>query len=127
MSRTKTYARPMIGWWRRNPYFVRYMIREASAPMFYVYALWLLTGLIALSRGREAYGHWSTLAANPWVIGLNVIVLVFAVYHTWTWFGVLPKTMPDIDMPARAQSAAGLIAAVITCLALLGFAWVATR
>ena len=127
MSGTKTYTRPMAGWWRRNPYFVRYMIREASAPMFYVYALWLLAGLIALSRGREAYARWSTLAANPWVIGLNVIVLVFAVYHTWTWFSVLPKTMPDVDMPARVQSAGGLIAAAVACLALLGFAWVATR
>jgi fumarate reductase subunit C len=25
------YLRPMRGWWRRDPFFVRYMVREATA------------------------------------------------------------------------------------------------
>ena len=27
----KTYTRPMAGWWRRNPYYGWYKLREASS------------------------------------------------------------------------------------------------
>ena len=30
MSRRKPYVRPMRGWWKRNPYFRRYMLREGT-------------------------------------------------------------------------------------------------
>ncbi len=33
MSARRPYVRPMTGWWRRDPFFVRYMIREATALM----------------------------------------------------------------------------------------------
>jgi fumarate reductase subunit C len=127
MSAVKSYTRPMAGWWRKNPYFVRYMIREASAPLFYVYALWLLAGIVALARGGAAYAVWLTLAGHPVAILLNLVLLAFAIYHTWTWFSVLPKTTPDIDVPAWLLVGAGVAAAAVACLALFGFAWWATR
>jgi fumarate reductase subunit C len=127
MSSVKSYTRPMAGWWRKNPFFVRYMIREASAPLFYLYALWLLAGIVALARGRAAYDAWWTVATHPLAILLNLVLLVFAVYHTWTWFSVLPKTTPDIDVAPRVLIAAGLGAAVALCVALFAFVWWATR
>jgi succinate dehydrogenase subunit C len=127
MSSVKSYTRPMAGWWRKNPYFVRYMIREASAPLFYLYALWLLAGVVALARGRAAYDAWWTLATHPLAILLNLVLLVFAVYHTWTWFSVLPKTTPDIDVEPKVLIAAGIGAAVVLCAALFAFARWATR
>ena len=127
MSSVRSYTRPMAGWWRKNPYFVRYMIREASAPLFYAYALWLLAGIVALARGRSAYDAWWTVATHPLTILLNLVLLAFAVYHTWTWFSVLPKTTPDIDVPPPVLVAAGLVAAVALCAALFAFAWWATR
>ena len=39
MSVRRPLKRPMQGWWRRNPYFIRYMAREATAPFVAVYAL----------------------------------------------------------------------------------------
>jgi fumarate reductase subunit C len=127
MSSVKSYTRPMAGWWRKNPYFVRYMIREASAPLFYAYALWLLAGIVALARERAAYDAWRTVATHPLAILLNLVLLVFAVYHTWTWFSVLPKTTPDTDVEPRVLIAAGIGAAVTVCVALFAFAWWATR
>ena len=61
------------------------------------------------------------------MIVLNLVILVFAVYHTWTWFSVLPKTTPDTDIPPPLLVGAGLAAAVILCTALFGFVWWATR
>ena len=127
MSSVKTYVRPMAGWWRKNPFFVRYMIREASAPLFYLYALWLLAGIVALALGPAAYAAWWSVAKHPLMILLNLVVLVFAVYHTWTWFRVLPKTTPDIDVEPGTLVAGGMIAAIVVCAALFAFAWGMTR
>ena len=49
MAIHRTYVRPMDGWWRRDPFFVRYMAREATAVFVVVYALILLAGVIRLS------------------------------------------------------------------------------
>ena len=46
MTVRKPYVRPMAGWWRRNPFFVRYMMRELTAPFVAIYALILLIGLV---------------------------------------------------------------------------------
>jgi hypothetical protein len=53
-----TYVRPMAGWWRKNPYFILYMIREGSAIFLAAYALVLLAGLFCLSLGEGAYNVW---------------------------------------------------------------------
>ena len=127
MSQVRTYTRPMAGWWRKNPYFVKYMIREASAPLFYAYALWLLAGLVALARGEAAYNAWRAASSHPLSILLHAVVVVFAIYHTWTWFRVLPKTTPDIDVQPRVLVAAGVTAAAVCCAALFAFAWWSTR
>ena len=31
MAARRTYVRPMQGWWTKNPYFMKYMAREATA------------------------------------------------------------------------------------------------
>ena len=41
------------GWWRRDPYFVRYMLREAPACSSRLYAVILLVGVWRLSQGRS--------------------------------------------------------------------------
>ena len=59
------YVRSMDGWWRRDPFFVRYMIREASAVFIALYAFVLLWGLWALARGQAAYEAWQAALAHP--------------------------------------------------------------
>ena len=58
MATVKTYVRPMQGWWRRNPYFVRYMIREGSSVFLAIYAVILLLGLYRLTQGEVAWDAW---------------------------------------------------------------------
>jgi len=48
------YRRPMRGWWRRDPFFVRYMAREATALGVAVYALVLCVGVVCLALGEAA-------------------------------------------------------------------------
>jgi hypothetical protein len=42
----------MTGWWKRDPFFVRYMAREATAIFVYLYAIVLVAGLSALANGE---------------------------------------------------------------------------
>ena len=102
MSQVRTYMRPMAGWWRKNPYFVRYMIREASAPLFYAYALWLLMGLVALARGEAAYNAWRAASSHP------LSILLHAKIGTTVGRGDALATIA-FDDPARERAARPLI------------------
>jgi fumarate reductase subunit C len=65
MAKVKTFVRPMAGWWRKNPYFVRYMIRESSSVFLAIYAVILLVGLLRLTQGEAAYDAWRAALMSP--------------------------------------------------------------
>jgi fumarate reductase subunit C len=123
MSTVRGYVRPVRGWWRRNPFYRAYIVREASCVAVIAYALMLLAGLACLARGREAFDAWRGLLASPWSIGLHLLALVLFLYHAWTWFAVMPKTLPFVRLagrrvPDRAIVAGAAAAAVVASLAL---------
>jgi fumarate reductase subunit C len=101
MAQVKTYVRPMGGWWRRDPYFTRYMIREASSVFLAIYAIVLLVGLLRLTQGQEAYEAWSAALATPVSIIFHVAALLVVGYHAYTWWMVSPKTAPDLHVGGR--------------------------
>ena len=123
-NRPRGYVRSMDGWWRHNPYFVRYMAREATAVLVAVYAFVLLAGVICLARGEAQYDAWLDALSRPWSLALHVLLLVVFVYNTWSWFQIMPKTMPLMfaggkKVPAALITGAGLAAAAVCCIVLL--------
>lgn len=96
MSEAKAYTRSMKGWWRRQPRYVKYMIREGTAVLVTLYALVLLRGLWCLADGRIAWQGWLSSLTSPWAIIFHILAFLAAVYHTVTWFHVSPKVMPHI-------------------------------
>ena len=84
----------MDGWWKRDPYFIRYLVMEATSILVAVYALILLVGLLRLSQGEAAYNGWLEALKSPWSLGLHVLILLVFIYHTWSWFKIMPKTLP---------------------------------
>ena len=48
MSKRRPYVRSMDGWWKKNPYYVEYMVHEGTALFVAAYAITLLVGLIRL-------------------------------------------------------------------------------
>lgn len=115
----KTWRRPMAGWWRRNPFYVRYMLREASCLFIIAYALILLAGLYRLVQGEAAFGAWVAALRAPGALVFHGVALVFAAYHSWTWFAVMPKTLPPLPVPDRAIVATGIATALAASAALL--------
>jgi len=96
MAQVRTYVRPMAGWWRRNPYFVRYMIREGSSVFLAVYAFILLAGLFRLTQGQAAWDAWRAALASPVSLVFHWFALLVVSYHAYTWWKVAPKTAPDL-------------------------------
>lgn len=101
MSARKPYVRPMDGWWRRNPFFMRYMAREASAVFLAVYAVILLVGVFRLSQGKAAYDAWLAALTSPLSILFHLVALLAVCYHAYTWWKVMPKTLPMLHVGGR--------------------------
>jgi fumarate reductase subunit C len=117
MAQVKTYVRPMGGWWRRNPYFVRYMIREASSVFLAIYSVILLVGLWRLTQGAAAWEAWLGALTNPISILFHWLAFLTVGYHAYTWWKVAPKTAPDLriggrPLPECAITAGGLLGTI---------------
>ena len=128
MSARRPYMRPMRGWWRRDPFFVRYMIREATALIVAAYALVLLAGVLCLAQGEAAWNGWLAQLRSPVSIVLHVLMLAAMIYHTYSWFEIMPKTMPALFVGGKRVTAttitmSGLVAAVGAAAALFALAW----
>lgn len=124
MPAPKTYTRPMSGWWRRNPFYLRYMLREVSCVFIAAYALVLLWGLYRLSQGAAVFDAWRAALNSPWSMAFHLVAVVLVAYHAWTWFKVMPKTLPFIRLNGQRVSdnaiiASGVIAAAVLSILLL--------
>ncbi len=107
----RTYVRSMAGWWRRDPVFIRYMAREATALFVVIYAAILLVTVARLAQGETSFNAWMALLAGKTSIALHAILVAAFAYHTYTWFEIMPKTMPPIRIAGR-KLAPGVITGV---------------
>lgn len=87
-------AVPRFRWFFRQPRYLRYMLREVTCVFIGAYAVFLLVVLQRLAAGRQAYETLLQALASPASAAWHVLVLVFALYHTTSWFNVTPKAMP---------------------------------
>jgi len=129
MSKRRPYVRSMDGWWKKNPYFIEYMIHESTALFVAGYAFVLLVGLIRLGQGEAAWNGWLEALQSPLSLIFHLIFLVAIAYHTYTWFKIMPITMPPIIVGGKRLgpgviTGSGLLAALVASLALFGLVWI---
>jgi fumarate reductase subunit C len=94
MSKRKPYTREMSkGWWTKKTFYTLYMLREGSSVFVTIYSLILAWGVLRLSQGEVAFNAWMDALQNPVAIVFHLIALVFATYHTVTWFSLAPKAV----------------------------------
>ena len=123
----RPYVRSMRGWWRRDPFFVRYMLREATAVAVLVYALILTAGVVRLAQGEAAWNGWLAALRSPWAVLLHLALLGAMMFHALTWFEIMPKTLPALLIGGRRVAAAtitrgGWTATVVASVALFALA-----
>ena len=128
MSKRRPYVRPMAGWWKKNPFYIEYMIHEWTAFFVAAYAFTLLAGVICLALGESAWNCWLSTMLSPLSIIFHVALLVGVGYHAFTWFKLFPLTMPPIVVNGKRVEpgvvvGTGWTAAVVAAVVLLGLVW----
>jgi len=114
-------------WWLRKASYFMFILREMSCVFVGWFVVYLLLLVQAVSQGDAAYQAFMAWSATPGVILLNVVTLVFLLFHAVTFFAAAPQAMvvklgPD-KVPGSAILAghyAGLIAASLLVCWLLG-------
>ncbi len=89
------YVRPTarFSWWLGKQTYLSYMMREVSSLFIGGFSIMMVWGLYRFSQGEAAYTAWIHSLWNNTTL-FSVIALIFAVYHSFTWFMVTPKAMP---------------------------------
>lgn len=123
------YVRPMPGWWKHNPFFIRYMVRELTAVAVWVYALIVTVGVFRLGQGEAAWNGWLQALQSPLSIALHLVLLLGMVLHVHSWFEIMPKTMAPIVIQGERVSAERIqrtgwsVAALVFVAVLLMAVW----
>jgi fumarate reductase subunit C len=118
----------MAGWWKRDPFFMRYMARELTAFAVAAYAIVLAVGVLRLSQGEAAWNGWLAALRSPGSVLLHLVLLAAMVEHAKSWFEIMPKTLPMIFIRGRRLAAstitrAGWAATLAVSAAVYALAW----
>ncbi|MDA1193881.1 MAG: hypothetical protein O2894_01715 [Planctomycetota bacterium] len=105
---SKDYIRPMDKkWWTTRPGWSGFMWREWTALPIAIYCGVLLVMAAKLDSPESFAGFFAWLK-TPTSILIHAVVLIFAVWHTVTWFAAAPKALRVFR--GESQVAPGLIA-----------------
>jgi fumarate reductase subunit C len=125
-SRSKRcpYHRPVLGWWRRDTYYFKYLAMEATSLVVALYALILLVGVYRLTQGEAAFNGWLEALRSPLSVVSHFLILLVFVYHTLSWFKIMPKTLPNlywngVKVPQPVITRGGVVLSVVLNLLLV--------
>lgn len=90
----KPLKRDISNYWfvKRKPYLL-FIIRELTSIFVAAYAIILLFQLNALRQGPEAWEGLISAFSTPFSITMHVLILLFVLFHTITWFQLAPSAM----------------------------------
>lgn len=129
MTELRAYRRQVSLWWwmRKRTYFV-FVMRELSSIFIAWLVLYLLLFIAAVGRGNHAYRDFLDLAANPALVVVNAVALLFVLIHAVTWFNLTPQAMV-LKVRGRTVPAAVILAGQYVGLVVVsGFVyWLVTR
>lgn len=81
-------------WWTSQWSYLKFTLRELTSLSVAYFVVIVLLQLVALERGPDAYARFQTWLKTPVAVVLNVIALLFVLFHTITWFNLAPRAMP---------------------------------
>ena len=88
------YHRPISTfWWRERRSYLIFVLRELSSVFVAWFVVYLLVLINAISAGPAAYERFLDWSGSAWVLGLNLVALLFVLLHAVTWFGLAPKAI----------------------------------
>jgi len=120
-TRVSTY------WWLDRTPYVKFILRELSSTFVAFFVVITLLHTRALGQGPQAYPAFQQRLQAPIMVILNILSLLFVLFHTITWFNLTPKAivlrvrgrrLPDLLIAAPNYVAwlvvSGVIAWIVT-------------
>ena len=87
-NRVSTY------WWLDRWPYLKFILRELSSVFVAWFVLMTVLQIRALRRGPTAYANFKEWLRNPILVAVNVLTLLFVIFHAATWFSLTPRAMP---------------------------------
>jgi fumarate reductase subunit C len=94
VRRVEYRPRMSLWWWLSKWSYLLFVLRELSSVFVAWFVVFLLLFVRAVFQGDEQYQDFLAWAANPVVVLVNAIALLFLILHTVTWFGLTPQAVP---------------------------------
>jgi len=125
MSRRPYVRKVERSWWLQHPRYISYMVRELTSLFVGLYCALLAVGLVRLAQGQAAWDGFVAACSSPLGVVFQWLCLVFAIYHSVTWFALTPKAMPLMmkDEPVPGIVIVGahyFVWAVVSIVVLIG-------
>jgi fumarate reductase subunit C len=103
-DKSKLYHRKIPAtWWLKKLSYFLFMLRELSSVFIALFLLVYLVQLSQLTGGPEAYIAFTEKLRSPGWILFHLVALLFALYHSITWFQstaiVLPLRIGERVLP----------------------------
>ena len=114
-------------WWLRSGHYLAFILRELSSVFVAWSVVYLLLLVRAVSQGEASYQQFVSWSRSPGILVLNVVSLIFVVYHAVTWFNLAPQAMvvhlrgrrvPGAWIAASNYGAWALVSALVAWLVL---------
>jgi len=80
-------------WWLKKPAYTWFMIRDVTSVFIAGYCVFLLVLLARSSRDPAEFAACFERLKSPLSVVLHLIALVFAVYHSITFFNLTPRVL----------------------------------
>jgi len=111
-------------WWAKRRSYLLFMLREISCVFVAWFVVYLLLLVHAIGAGRDSYLRFLDWSANPVVVALNVVALIFVLLHAVTWFGLAPSAIVLHIRGRRVPASAVLLGHYAAWLVISAFvAW----
>ena len=117
------YPKMPATWWLRKRSYFLFMLRELSSVFIAIFLVVLLVQIYQLSEGPKSYTAFAQRLGSPGWIIFHAIALLFAIYHSITWFFstavVLPLRLGKREIPRNLVAALNIGAWIVVSLVIL--------
>ena len=88
------YRRRMpLLWWLKDRDYLTFVLRELTSVFVAFFALLYLWQIRALAEGPDAYAQFLARLKTPFFLTVDIVALVFVLFHTITWFNAAPAAV----------------------------------
>ena len=107
----RAYRQPVSRfWWAKRRSYLLFMLREISCVFVAWSVVYLLLLVRAVGTGGDSYDRFLDWSANPLVVTLNVVALIFLLLHAVTWFGSAAQSIV-VHMRGQRVPASAIVTA----------------